>query len=112
MGTFNLLCVLACVNKRVLLVLNERKKRRLAKKAILNPKSPSDTNSDEENQDKAQAKVKDKKASEQSRRKGAGQAKSAGLSAGIALMHGFTATNVGKTRLTVTHIAFWRCKHR
>ncbi|TBU40455.1 hypothetical protein BD309DRAFT_967431 [Dichomitus squalens] len=75
--------------------LAERRERRRAKKAIVNPKPPpplSDSSTDNGEGD-THAKKKQK-------RKGK-KGKGVNIPAGLALMHGFSATNVGKNRLTL-----------
>ncbi|PCH41448.1 hypothetical protein WOLCODRAFT_143572 [Wolfiporia cocos MD-104 SS10] len=70
--------------------LAERRERRRAKRAIVEPKVNLDSDEDEpviSARKKGSKSSKDKK-------------KSGGLSAGLALMHGFTAKNIGKNRLT------------
>lgn len=71
-------------------VLANRRERRREKKAIVNsrkPDSDAETNVDEpEDSRKMKSNKKDKK----------------GLAAGLALMHGFSASNVGPGRLTVS----------
>ncbi|KAI0334789.1 hypothetical protein GY45DRAFT_1047398 [Cubamyces sp. BRFM 1775] len=78
--------------------LAERRERRRAKKAIVDPKIKqveSDGDGDGDNHgDREQA-----KASKVSK-KGA-KGKGLKMPAGLALMHGFSATNIGKNRLTV-----------
>lgn len=85
--------------------MDERKERRNIKKAIVNPKEiyESEKESNHEtyktkksNKRKLASKRADKKEEDQS-----GKAKKK-LPAGLALMHGFNASNVGKQRLTVT----------
>ncbi|KAF8195974.1 hypothetical protein K438DRAFT_1826821 [Mycena galopus ATCC 62051] len=69
--------------------LAERRERKRVKRAIVQPQEPSepDTASSDGNKKK---------------KKGAkGKAKKPKVPAGLALMHGFTATNVGKNRLTL-----------
>jgi hypothetical protein len=79
--------------------LAERRERKRAKRAITRP--PRTTVHEEErspaNQDKAKQKSKGKKQT---------------LLGGLALLHGFTATNIGKNRLTVSagvNLAFFPC---
>ncbi|KAJ8501431.1 hypothetical protein ONZ51_g594 [Trametes cubensis] len=75
--------------------LAERRERRRVKKAIVDPKIIRvESDSGDDNEDRGRAKAR--KASTKT-------AKSKGLRmpAGLALMHGFSATNIGKNRLTV-----------
>lgn len=64
------------------------------KRAIVAPKAPIDAASDEEHVSASGA-MKATKATKGNKKK------STSLAAGLALMHGFTAKNVGKNRLTV-----------
>ncbi|KAI0771461.1 hypothetical protein BD413DRAFT_548710 [Trametes elegans] len=73
--------------------LAERRERRRAKKAIVDPRPKATENSSDEEPD-SERRDTSRKASKK---------KNKGLSvpAGLALMHGFSATNLGKKRLTV-----------
>lgn len=72
-------------------MLAGRRERRRTKKAIIAPKDSDDEDTTKHDEDKPKnGKTKTKKA-----RKG-------DISAGLALMHGFSATNVGAVRLTVS----------
>lgn len=74
--------------------LAERRERRRVKRAIVAPKALIDAASDEEDGSDSGA-MKATKATKQRKKK------STSLAAGLALMHGFTAKNIGKNRLTV-----------
>lgn len=74
--------------------LAERRERRRTKRAIVAPKVPIDAACDEENGSTGVA-PKTTKATKGKRKK------STSLAAGLALMHGFTAKNIGRNRLTV-----------
>jgi hypothetical protein len=67
--------------------LTERRERKRAKRAIVDPKELED----DENENSSPLPEKKTK-----------KAKKSKIPAGLALMHGFTATNVGKNRLTVS----------
>jgi hypothetical protein len=67
--------------------LTERRERKRAKRAIVHPKELED----DENENCSSVPEKKTKKAKQSK-----------IPAGLALMHGFTATNVGKNRLTVS----------
>lgn len=72
--------------------LAERRERRRVKKAIVDPKlDPLTSGEDEEIERQCGARRKSK----------AKAGKGLKMPAGLALMHGFTAANVGKNRLTV-----------
>lgn len=73
-------------------ILADRRQRRRAKKAIVDP-PPQDEEEDIENATYKRRKKPEK----ESKRK----SKVTNLAAGLALMHGFSATNVGKGRLTL-----------
>ena len=66
--------------------LAERRERKRAKQAITRPPRTT-VHEEERSQDKAKQKSKGKKQT---------------LLGGLALLHGFTATNIGKNRLTVS----------
>ena len=72
-------------------VLLGRRERRRAKQAIVKPKEVrnTDTDGDDDAQETKSAKKPKKKG------------KPVGLAASLALMHGFSAKNVGSNRLTV-----------
>ncbi|KAH9894248.1 hypothetical protein C8Q73DRAFT_695021 [Cubamyces lactineus] len=76
--------------------LAERRERRRAKKAIVDPEiKPVESDSggdDDEDREQAKARRGSKKAA---------KGKGLKMPAGLALMHGFSATNIGKNRLTV-----------
>ena len=73
--------------------LAERRERRRTKRAIVAPKVPIDATSAEEDGSTGVA-PKTTKATK-------GKRKNTSLAAGLALMHGFTAKNIGRNRLTV-----------
>ena len=68
--------------------MKERRERKRAKRAIINPSSGSDKENEIEEKRFPGKKSKERK-----------------VMAGFALMHGFNATNVGKNRLTVNESA-------
>jgi hypothetical protein len=70
-----------------ILGLTERRERKRAKRAIVQPKELAVTEDNDDNK-KTDKSKKDKKSK---------------IPAGFALMHGFSATNVGKNRLTVSY---------
>lgn len=72
--------------------LAERRERRRAKKAIVDPKPDSLASSASDNESDSKRKRKETKAK---------KTKRLNIPAGLALMHGFSATNIGKNRLTV-----------
>lgn len=72
--------------------LTERRERRRAKKAIMEPKQSSSVHSsDNQKDDKAKRRENSKKTKN----------KGVNVAAGLALMHGFSAQNIGSSRLTV-----------
>lgn len=76
--------------------LEERRERRRAKKAIVAPKPPPpESDSGEDTDPKRGGRAG--KASKKSKK-----GKGLSMPAGLALMHGFSATNIGKNRLTVS----------
>ena len=76
--------------KRFCLVRRERRERKRAKQAIINPSRSSDISNET---------VSDAKAT-----RNKNNHSRANMPAGFALMHGFTATNVGASRLTVRSV--------
>lgn len=81
-------------------VLSDRRERRRVKKAIVAPrKHPTDENEDE-NIEVTKTPSKGKKKSDKS--KGKSKDKNLSGAASLALLHGFSATNVGSSRLTVS----------
>lgn len=85
--------------------MDERKERRKIKRAIVNPKEIYETEK-EFNDETSKPKKSDKrkltsKRADKNEDDQSGKAKKK-LPAGLALMHGFKASNVGKQRLTVT----------
>lgn len=76
--------------------LEERRERRRAKKAIVAPKPlPAESDSGEDTD--RERRGRSGKASKKSKK-----GKGLNMLAGLALMHGFSATNIGKNRLTVS----------
>lgn len=73
--------------------LAERRERRRKKRAVIQPKSK-----DSEEAPDVCASDNDKTDEKKSQKK-----KGVSMSTGLALMHGFTANNIGKNRLTVSH---------
>ncbi|KLO16324.1 hypothetical protein SCHPADRAFT_995152 [Schizopora paradoxa] len=86
--------------------LDERKERRRVKREIVNPKEVHETDEESDNKpkqsDKRKARTSKRVNKDEDHQLGKGNKK---LPAGLALMHGFNATNVGKQRLTVGNIA-------
>ncbi|EKM59650.1 uncharacterized protein PHACADRAFT_170238 [Phanerochaete carnosa HHB-10118-sp] len=76
-------------------ILADRRERRRAKKAIIEPRRRSEEANNRENS--SAARKRDKKDSKSSMTK----SKVTNLAAGLALMHGFSATNIGRARLTL-----------
>lgn len=76
--------------------LAERRERRRAKKAIVAPK-PKSPESDSEEESDTQRRRRTGKSSKKTKK-----SKGLNMPAGLALMHGFAATNIGKNRLTVS----------
>jgi hypothetical protein len=72
--------------------LLERRERKRIKRAIVQPKEPSEHGTASSNGDPKQ------------RKRTKAKGKKSKVPSGFALMHGFTATNVGKNRLTVNVI--------
>ncbi|RXW25218.1 hypothetical protein EST38_g553 [Candolleomyces aberdarensis] len=68
--------------------MDQRKQRRKEKRDIVNPKKRKPASTDDDSDGSTQ-------------KKRAGKSKRQKVPAGLALMHGFSATNVGKSRLTV-----------
>ena len=77
-------------------VLAERRERRRTKKAIVNFK-PAPQEPEDGHDDSGEGVSKD-------RRRKKGKSKTTTLAEGLALMHGFSASNVGPGRLTVRHM--------
>ena len=76
----------------ICLVRRERRERKRAKRAIINPTGSSDIGNETVSHAKARRKAKNNNSR-------------ANIPAGFALMHGFTATNVGASRLTVSSVS-------
>jgi hypothetical protein len=72
--------------------MTERRERKRVKRAIVQPDNPGSDHDDDciISQGKTTKKAKGRKGKKQA------------LISGLALMHGFSATNIGKTRLTVS----------
>ena len=93
-------CASPCVDDNKATGLAERRERRRAKRAIVAPKVPTDAASDEEEGTTGVA----LQATKTTRGK---KKKSTSLAAGLALMHGFTAKNIGRNRLTVRKLLLY-----
>ncbi|KAI0829425.1 hypothetical protein BC628DRAFT_1360473 [Trametes gibbosa] len=79
--------------------LAERRERRRAKKAIVDPKpNPPESGSEEDVDDGHRARSTKKTSKKGKKGKGLN------MPAGLALMHGFSATNIGKNRLTLNPV--------
>lgn len=76
--------------------LEERRERRRAKKAIVAPKPPPSESDSGENAEPKRGEHTEKASKKSKKGKGLN------MPAGLALMHGFSATNIGKNRLTVS----------
>ncbi|KAH9853796.1 hypothetical protein C2E23DRAFT_95156 [Lenzites betulinus] len=76
--------------------LAERRERRRAKQAIVNPKPKPLESMSEEDADEGRRGGNGRKASKKGKK-----GKGLNMPAGLALMHGFSATNIGKNRLTL-----------
>ena len=93
-------------------MLLQRRERRREKKDIVNPtrqRQLSEDESETENNtgDVADSDKKPGGKTDTGKGKGKGKGKATGLAAGLALMHGFSAANIGVGRLTVgSYIAF------
>lgn len=81
--------------------MNARKERRRERREIVNPKKRKD--SPERNSEDGSKSGGDTATGKKPKKKG-GKNKKQKIPAGLALMHGFSATNVGKSRLTVSNI--------